>query len=303
MLKNILKNINPFKNENVDNKILFLIKNVLKYFIIFISGLLIAEVIVIGFHYLLGYDPLNGKMMDYDTMLLFKYYGYIISIFTTVLFVKIFDKEKIKVLGFTNKVIDFFKGSLISIVCLFIIIGILLLSKQLNFGGINENVSYKMIILFLGGFIVQGTMEEVLCRGFLFKKLNKKFNVNLSILFSFFVFSFPHFSSLFESSFIIGIIGITNLLLVTYVFSYLMLKYKNIYACSGFHSTWNFILFSIIGLNLSGTTNNYSLLSFNHNNNFLMGETYGIEASIITSVILLSTVIIIKHDVEKKLVK
>ena len=127
-------------------------------------------------------------------------------------------------------------------------------------------------------------------------QLNKKVGKHLSILISFIAFSFPHFSSFLEDGLLIGIVAIINLLLVTYVFSYLMLKYKNIYACSGFHSIWNFVLFGIIGLNLSGTINNFSLLSFNANKNFLMGGSYGIEASFVTTVILSILIIILSKN-------
>ena len=171
-----------------------------------------------------------------------------------------------------------------------------MLLGQIHFEGFNKNVDIKLLFLFLGGFIIQGATEETLCRGFLMTQLNKKVGKHLSILISFIAFSFPHFSSFLEDGLLIGIVAIINLLLVTYVFSYLMLKYKNIYACSGFHSIWNFVLFGIIGLNLSGTTNNFSLLSFNANKNFLMGGSYGIEASFVTTVILSILIIILSKN-------
>lgn len=294
MFKKVISVINLFNNKDTDNKLLYIFKVILQYLYIYIVGMLVAEGIVIGLHYALGYDVLNGEMMQEDTMLLFKYYGYIIIIFTAIIFVKKFNKSGIDELGFNKKVIDYFKGFLPAIISLVGIVGILMLMGQIHFDGFNKNVDFKLLFLFLGGFIIQGAMEETLCRGFLMTQLNKKVGKNLSILISFIAFSFPHFSSFLEDGLLIGIVAIINLLLVTYVFSYLMFKYKNIYACSGFHSIWNFILFGIIGLNLSGTTNNFSLLSFSANKNFLMGGSYGIEASIITTLILLILVIILR---------
>ncbi|MBQ2938458.1 MAG: CPBP family intramembrane metalloprotease [Clostridia bacterium] len=286
MFKKVVSIINPFNNTDTDDKLLYIIKVILQYLFIYIVGMLVAEGIVIGLHYALGYDVLNGEMMDENTMLLFKYYGYIISIFTAMIFIKKVNKSSIDELGFNKKVIDYVKGFLPAIISLVIIIGILMLLGQVHFEGFNKNIDFKLLFLFLGGFIIQGAMEETLCRGFLMTQLNKKIGKHLSILISFIAFTFPHLSSFLEDGLLIGIVAIINLLLVTYVFSYLMLKYKNIYACSGFHSIWNFVLFGIIGLNLSGTTNNFSLLSFSADKNFLMGGSYGIEASIITTVIL-----------------
>lgn len=296
MLKKVMSGINPFDNKDTDNRLLYIIKVILQYLFIYIVGMLVAEGVVIGLHYVLGYDVLNGEMMDANTMLLFKYYGYIISIFTAMIFVKKINKSSISELGFNKKVIDYFKGFLPAIISLILIVGILMLLGQIHFEGFNKNVDIKLLFLFLGGFIIQGATEETLCRGFLMTQLNKKVGKHLSILISFIAFSFPHFSSFLEDGLLIGIVAIINLLLVTYVFSYLMLKYKNIYACSGFHSIWNFVLFGIIGLNLSGTTNNFSLLSFNANKNFLMGGSYGIEASFVTTVILSILIIILSKN-------
>lgn len=296
MLKKIMNIINPFNNEDTDNKLLYIIRIILQYLFIYIVGLLVAEGVVIVFHYALGYDVLNGEMMNIDTMLLFKYYGYIITIITAMIFVKKVNKSSISELGFNQKVTDYFKGFLPAIISLFTIITILMVLGQIHFEGFNKNVDFKLLLLFLGGFIIQGAMEEILCRGFLMTQLNKKIGIHLSILISFIAFSFPHYSSFLEDGLLIGIVAIINLLLVTYVFSYLMLKYKNIYVCSGFHSIWNFILFGIIGLNLSGTVNNFSLLNFNANEKILMGGSYGIEASIITTVILLILIIILSRN-------
>lgn len=301
MFKEIAKAINPFSSVDTENKVLYTIKVILQCLLIYVVSILVAEGIVIGLHYALGYDVLNGEMMQENTMLLFKYYGYIITIITAIIFVKKINKSNISELGFSKKVTDYLKGSILAILSLAIILGILIILGQISFEGLNKGVDIKYVFLFFGGFIIQGTMEEVLCRGFLMNKLNKKIGMHLSILVSFIAFSFPHFSSFFGEGILIAIIAIINLLLVTYVFSYLMLKYKNIYACSGFHSIWNFILFGIIGLNLSGTTNEFSLLSFNANKNFLMGGSYGIEASIITTFILLILVLkLYKDDKIKK---
>ena len=302
MFKKIISTINPFNNEDTDNKLIYIIKIILQYLDIYIAGLLVAEGIVIALHYALGYDVLNGDMMNTDIMLLFKYYGYIISIFTAMIFVKKVKKASISELGFNKKLVDYFKGFLPAIISLLSIIVILMMLGQIHFEGFNKNIDFKLLFLFLGGFIIQGAMEETLCRGFLMTQLNKKVGKHLSILISFIAFSFPHFSSFLQDGALIGIVAIINLLLVTYVFSYLMLKYKNIYACSGFHSIWNFVLFGIIGLNLSGTTNNFSVLNFSTNKNFLMGGSYGIEASIVTTVILLILIIMLsrKKHFERK---
>jgi membrane protease YdiL (CAAX protease family) len=174
MLKKIIKNINPFNNVDTDNKLLYIIKVILQFCCIYLIGILVAEAIVIGLHYALGYDVLNGDMMEENTMLLFKYYGYIITIFTAIIFIKKVDKSSIAELGFNKSIADYFKGFVIAVISLGIIVAILMMLGQINFEGFNKNINVKYIILFFGGFIIQGAMEEILCRGFLMTKLNKK---------------------------------------------------------------------------------------------------------------------------------
>ena len=66
----------------------------------------------------------------------------------------------------------------------------------------------------------------------------------------------------------------------------LTLKDKNIYSAAGFHFIWNFSLFSIIGLNLSGLETSNAIFKMKAVNKFLTGYSYGIESSIIFTIIL-----------------
>ena len=77
-----------------------------------------------------------------------------------------------------------------------------------------------------------------------------------------------------------GIIIIVSLIYVT-----ITLRNKNIYGATGFHFIWNFALFSIIGLNLSGLETSNSIFKMEVVNKFLTGYSYGIESSVITTVI------------------
>ena len=73
-------------------------------------------------------------------------------------------------------------------------------------------------------------------------------------------------------------------------------------AACGLHSIWNFILFSILGLNLSGkdetTEAIFDLQSVGEN--ILNGVEYDIEASIITAVVLAADAALIWYLSRKK---
>lgn len=80
-----------------------------------------------------------------------------------------------------------------------------------------------------------------------------------------------------------------QLLLVSTIFALLIINDKNIWIACGMHSFWNFCLFNIFGLNLSGSSKNLTaIFDFSTNGeNILNGGVYGIEASVITTAVLI----------------
>lgn len=66
------------------------------------------------------------------------------------------------------------------------------------------------------------------------------------------------------------------------------IKQKSIWAACGLHSFWNAILYSVLGLNLSGNDEgNIAVLDMQSvGENVWNGGVYGIEASMITTVVL-----------------
>ena len=70
-----------------------------------------------------------------------------------------------------------------------------------------------------------------------------------------------HFSKMFEAGTLIGIIGVTNTILIGLIFTVLTIKDKNIYSAIGFHYIWNVLLYCVIGMNLSGNEVSNSILS------------------------------------------
>ena len=84
---NIIKDLNPFSNRKVDNKIVYTLKILLSAFIVYFASLIFAEGIIIGGSYLFGYNA-TDKQMPYDIMLLCTFYGYLIAILLFMLFTK-----------------------------------------------------------------------------------------------------------------------------------------------------------------------------------------------------------------------
>ena len=162
-----------------------------------------------------------------------------------------------------------------------------------------------MIALLIGGFIIQGANEEILCRGMVLHTLKEKTSVWIAVAVSTALFIMPHLSSLFDGGFVYGVIGIANLVLISIIFSLLTLRFKSIWAACGLHSFWNAILFCILGLNFSGIGETVTAVFHVQSvgKNILNGGEYGIEASLITTVVLALTAAVFWNHYRKKIEK
>lgn len=293
---NLLKEINPFNSKDTNNEVLYLIKILLTTFIVYFISLIIGEVLIIGGSYLFGFNATDHQMPQ-DVVLLCSFYGYIITILLFLLFTKMINKKKISSIGLDKKFKTIFKGILIGITTLTIIIGILLLCGAIKYNGFNSNINIFIIILYFFGYFIQSSMEELISRGYLLHRLKEKLSIKTAVFVSIIFFTGGHFPQLFNEGLILGLIGVINLFLISLIFTVLTFKDKNIYSAIGFHFIWNFVLFNIIGLNLSGIEITNPLLKMKVVNSFLTGSSYGIESSIITMIVLFFIFIFLKRKV------
>lgn len=287
-MKQFLRNISPFNNRTEMPTLLFIAKKFFSFWVCYIAGLFIAEAVVIILHFALGKNMLAGDMFDGQTITLITYYGYAIIAGVALLYWRLIEKKPLFEMGLTKHFGNYFIGTLIGVLLLVISVVAIVLTGNIEYHGIYENANIMMIFLLIGGFVIQGATEEILCRGIVLHALKEKTSVGIAIDVSTILFIMPHCSSLFEQGFVYGIFGFCNLALISIIFSLLTIRFKSIWAACGLHSFWNAILYSVLGLNLSGNDETVTAI-FNLQSigkNIWNGGEYGIEASIITTVVL-----------------
>ena len=292
---NIIKSINPFSSKDTDNKILFTIKIILTTQLIYFITLICAETVIIGASYLFGYNATDHQMPENITTII-SFFGYIIPIMAFILYTKKVSKSKPDRIGLDNNFKPFIKGMLIGIVTLSLIIAPLILCGAVKFSGINRNINWLFIILFFFAYLTQSALEEVICRGFIFHRLKEKLPILIAIIINIAFFMIGHLSKMFDAGILIGIIGIINAILIGLIFTVLTIKDKNIYSAIGFHYIWNFLLYCVVGLNLSGIETSNSIFQMEVVNKFLTGYSYGIESSFITTIILIIILLLTKRN-------
>ena len=176
---------------------------------------------------------------------------------------------------------------------------------MLSFSGIAAGIDVVYLIALFFAFLIQSLAEETICRGFLLPSLSKKTSLPLAIFVSSTAFALPHLSSLLSADTKFAVVGIINLYLVSVVFSLLFVLRSNIFIVSGLHCVWNFVLNGVMGLSVSGSDSNASgVLNFEvHSSNILNGGVYGLEASIIATVVLGISAVVLAIICHKRGVK
>jgi len=287
-MKQILHNVSPLNNEKEMSSAMYIVKKILAFLMIYGVSMIVGEVVVIGVLIAFGYDPIHGVMPEGDSGLLIKYYGYAIFLIITVLYCIVIEKRSLQSMGITKNVWNYLIGAGLAILLLTVITVISCVIGVVQYEGVAPIANGFNIMSFLVAFMIQGATEEIMCRGFLMQSLREKVSLPVAILVSAVAFIYPHVSSLVESDWIYAVIGIVNLLLISFIFSLLVVKHCNIWVSCGLHSVWNFVLYSVMGLHLSGSEQaacgliNLKVASASIWN----GGEYGIEAGLITVFVL-----------------
>lgn len=294
-MKQLLKNISPFNNRTDMPTTIFVVKKILAFWLCYIAGLFIAEGAVIILHFALGKNMLVGDVFDAPTITLIMYYGYVIMAGVALLYWKLIEKKPLSKMGLTKRFGNYFIGVIAGVLLLALSVAAIILTGNIEYHGIYENADILMMLLLIGGFIIQGATEEILCRGIVLHALKEKTSVWIAIVISTVMFIMPHWSSLFAGSTIYGVIGVANLVLISTILSLLTIRFKSIWAACGLHSFWNAILYSILGLNLSGNDETVTAIFDMQSvgENIWNGGKYGIEASMITAVVLALAAVLI----------
>ena len=178
-------------------------------------------------------------------------------------------------------------------------------SLVLFFGGfrINLNVLTKEtwadIFLLLINMLLVGFQEEILSRGalaYIGKKGGKWFSAIVISIF----FSISHLG--IHGIEVINIIFLLNLFLYSIAAFQLSWFFGDLWSVAGFHFAWNFVMGGIFGVSISGFEATGLIMSKIETSNYINGGEFGLEGSIICSIVLIAliNILIIKNRKHKQ---
>lgn len=228
-------------------------------------------------------------------------YSEIFSIGIGVFYCTVFERRNLRSIGFDRPIgKPYGMGLVIGGLLISLVVLISMFFGGIRFSYINTKVSLPLQLLLLGGFIVQGMSEEVLCRGYIFVSMARKNSILAASLGSSVLFSMIH---VFNDGF--SFLPLLNLILFGILESLLFLKTNSIWLASAVHSVWNYMQGCVFGLSISGSSLSDSFLFFEQTDKKLInGGTFGPEGSIVTTIVLLAAIAIMlgtmRQDIEKK---
>lgn len=216
--------------------------------------------------------------------------GFGLILVVASLWVLVIERRSLKTLfpNFKRFIPRFLGGWVFGVACTFLVVLAIAATGNLTFNsdpatptGLN---TLPVVLLFVAAFMLQGSTEEIVTRGWLLQVMNRRTNIWVALIVTAFLFALMHGTD--------RPIAILNLILFSFFLASYILVQGNLAGACGWHAGWNVALGNFIGLPVSGQTEHGpTLLSLTATGpEWLTGGSYGPEASVITTAVLLSLI-------------
>lgn len=175
----------------------------------------------------------------------------IVPILCILIFCKYVEKRTPETLGFVKKnaIKNYVLGLIIGFILITTVFFINLFTKSINVTLDFSAIKWWFIIFSFFGFIIQGLMEETICRGFIMNSIASKYGVIAGIVVNSVIFAALHAAAPG-----IGVLPAINLFLAGILFSVIFYYTNSIFVVAAIHTVWNFALGIIYGVKVSGAT-------------------------------------------------
>lgn len=194
---------------------------------------------------------------------------------------------------------DFIHGLIIGFASITLCFILIFLFGDINIS-ISDAFSSKDLIVYLLLYILVGFSEEIFVRGYMISTLS--LNTKLS-RFTILLGTSVIFASLHLLNNSITILSFINLFLAGVSFGYIYFCTSSIWLSIGAHITWNFFQGIVYGFNVSGLSNP-SILSIEEPvENIINGGNFGMEGSIICTIINIVQIFYIWYMYRNRLYK
>lgn len=238
------------------------------------------------------------KTSDFRLILGLLAFGFILN--TVFRWTRKVEKRPIRTLGFyrENFLSNLLKGFSLGLALFLLTLLGLVVLDQYRLESIHLNpYSLAFVVFTIPFWILQGTAEEVVARAWLLPQLASRTNLKLAILISSLFFTLLHMGNSGLTP-----LSLVNLFLFGVTMALYLLKTDTVWGVAGIHGAWNFAQGNLFGILVSGQPSGTSLMTFlpQGNQDWLSGGSFGIEGSIMTSLVLLLLIVYLANKLKKE---
>ena len=244
------------------------------------------------------FQNLSDKTSDIHLIFELLSFGFIIL--TVFRWTRKVEKRPIRTLGFyrENFLSNLLKGFGLGLALFLLTLLGLVALGQYRLESIRLNpYSFFFVIFTIPFWILQGTAEEVVSRAWLLPQLASRTNLKLAVVISSILFTLLHMGNSGLTP-----LSLVNLFLFGVAMSLYLLKTDTVWGVAGIHGAWNFAQGNLFGILVSGQPSGTSLMTFlpQGNQGWLSGGSFGIEGSIMTSLVLLLLIVYLAYQLKKE---
>ncbi len=236
-----------------------------------------------------GNIDLNGVE---ETVSFYMLFATVFVSIIVILYVLLVERRRLKSMGLGRKNLlkDYFIGYIVGVSLFSICILILVLSGNMKYNGMNSlRTVLPMTVAFFIGFLLQGSEEEIIFRGYLMPSLAARHNIIIAIIINSCLFGAAH---LMNSH--VTFLSIFNIILFGLFASIYALKFNSIWGVCAIHSAWNFVQGNIFGLQVSGMDKMVTIWRFEATGkDILTGGAFGPEGGIVVTIVLIIAIFVL----------
>lgn len=177
---------------------------------------------------------------------------------------------------------------MVSVVVLMLILG--------DWASLSYNNTDGKVLVMIAGLFCLAFCEEVIFRGILWNWIARRMGTAWALILTSALFGFVHvFNPGLEN------IALLNIIIAGAIFGLLRVITGDLWMAIGCHWGWNLSLGAILGIPVSGNVFEHSVFRWStHDDGWMTGAAFGIEASLLSQLVLLFVVFVLGRMIAKK---